>query len=85
MDLQVYDALRRINFGVAESIEGLTALRRHPAFARGELDRLAAMVQETRASLNSYLAGAIEVAETNETGRWYGKRRRREKREDATP
>jgi hypothetical protein len=62
--------------------ESLTTLRRHPAFQARELDRCAALAKENRAVTNSYLAGAIEAAETAEAGRRYRKRRLQEKKDE---
>jgi hypothetical protein len=82
MQLQVYNWLRQINVGFEEVLSWLTALRKHSAFHRRELDRFSALAKETRASLNSYLAAVIEISETADAGRRYTKRRQREKRED---
>ena len=82
MQLEVYNWMRQINAGFDEVLSGLTALRKDSAFHRRELDRFSALAKETRASLNSYLAGVIEIAETADAGRRYAKRRQREKREE---
>jgi hypothetical protein len=82
MQLEVYNWLRHINEGFGEVLTGLTALREHGAFHRRELDYFSDLAKETRASINSFLTAAIEIAETEDAGRRYAKRRRREKRED---
>ena len=79
---QIYEVLCQINRGFQQAIEGLTTLRRHPAFQARELDRCAALAKENRAVTNSYLAGVIEAAETAEAGRRYRKRRLQEKKDE---
>jgi hypothetical protein len=82
MNAGIYNQLLRINQAHAEIVAALAVLRKYPAFDATTLDHFAALWKETRAATNSYLAGAIEVSETEEAGRRYGKRRRREKLED---
>jgi hypothetical protein len=47
------------------------------------LERLRDLIQETRALSNSYLASVVEHVETEKAGRWFGKRRRRERGEES--
>ncbi len=82
MNVDIYKQLLRINQAHAEIVTALAALRKYPAFDTTTLDRFAALWKETRATTNSYLASVVEVAEADEAGRRYGKRRRREKQED---
>jgi hypothetical protein len=82
MNVEVYNQLLRINQSHAEIVSALAVLRKYPAFDATTLDRFAALWKETRAATNSYLGSVIEIAETEEAGRRYGKRRRREKLED---
>ena len=82
MQAQVYEWLHRINAGFQEVLHGLAALQEHRAFDRHELQRCASLAKETRAVANSYLTGAIEGAETEEAGRRYHQRRRRERRDE---
>jgi hypothetical protein len=72
--LDIYQHLLRINASYDQVIRSLAALRKHAAFHSGELARFSALSKETRAATNSYLVGAMEVAETNEAGRRFSKR-----------
>ena len=82
MQAEVYERLHRMNAGFQEVLRGLAALQEHGAFERAALKRCADLVKETRAVLNSYLADTIEAAKTEEAGRRYLQRRKREQRED---
>ena len=82
MNAGIYNQLLRINQAHAEIVTALAVLRKYPAFDATTLDHFAALWKETRAATNSYLGSVIEIAETEEAGRRYGKRRRREKLED---
>ena len=82
MELDVYEELWRFNRAYQEAVSALRRLRQHPGFHRKEIDRSAALSKEVRATTNSYLASAIEMLETEEAGRRYGKRRRQEKQDD---
>lgn len=82
MKIDVFQELWRFNRACDEAITALGKLRQYPGFRRKEIERLAGLSKENRAAANSYLAGAIEMAETEEAGRRYGNRRRREKQED---
>src|SRR5579863_8617090 len=75
MKIDVYQQLLRIQTGYDQVITALGALRQYPLFKRHELERLGALSKEIRADTNSYLAGAIETAETAEAGRRYRRRR----------
>jgi hypothetical protein len=77
--LEVYEHLLRMNAGFDQAIRSLAALRRNGAFHRSMLERLAALSKETRSATNSYLASAIETAETEEAGRRFQKRKAQEK------
>ena len=81
--LKVYEDLLAINAGLDQAVRRLAALRRHRAFHQGELERLRDLIQETRALSNSYLASVVEHVETEKAGRWFGKRRRRERGEES--
>jgi hypothetical protein len=74
LEIDVYRHLLSINAGFNLVLRGLTALRKHAAFHRDELARFAALSKENRSATNSYLLGAIEIAETNEAGRRFRKR-----------
>jgi len=63
----------RLNQGFDQILTALAALRRHPAFPAGELERFAALSKETRAATNSFLTSVMEAAETAEAGRCYQK------------
>jgi hypothetical protein len=74
--------LFRINRGFDAVVRGLAVLRDHGGFHSSELRRFRTLAQEARASTNSYLTAVIESAETDEAGRLFRKRIRREKAED---
>jgi hypothetical protein len=78
----VYLQMWQINRSLDRVIEGLEALRRHPAFRRRQLDRCRALSQETRALINSQILGVIETIETEQAGRLYGKRLARERKDE---
>ena len=80
--LPVYKHLLEINAGFDQVIRGLAALRKHESFHRRELDHYSALSKEARAETNSYLTAVLERAETEEAGRRFGKRRRREQQEE---
>jgi hypothetical protein len=82
LEKTVYRQLLRINRGFDAVVRGLAVLRDHGGFHSSELRRFRALAQEARASTNSYLAAVIESAETDEAGRLFRKRMRREKAED---
>jgi hypothetical protein len=81
--LQVYKHLLDVNAGFDQVVRGLAALRKHKSFHRRELDYYSALSKEARAETNSYLTGVLERAETEEAGRRFGKRRRREQQEES--
>ena len=82
MKTGVYKLLLNINANFHGVNAALGALRKCKAFDRTEIDRLAELSHEARAAINSYLTGIIETVETAEAGRRFGKRVRREKREE---
>jgi hypothetical protein len=82
MKLPVYKHLLDINAGFDQAIRALSALGKLDSFHGRELDRLTALVKETRAATNSYLTGVLERAETAEAGQRFGKRWEREQKEE---
>ena len=84
MKLDIYQHLLRINAGFEQVIGSLAALRKHGVFHRGELARFSALSKETRAATNSYLVGAVEIAETNEAGRRFRKRLAQQREDERT-
>lgn len=80
--LAVYRHLLEVNTGFDQVIRALATLRKHGPFHRRELDHYSAVAKEARAATNSYLAGVLERIETDEAGRRFGKRRKRELREE---
>src|ERR1700680_204521 len=82
MKLDIYEQWSRINAGFEQVMDGLKALRKHRPFDAGEVDRFRELVQEGRAATNSYLAGVVERAETEEAGRLFRDRLRREETEE---
>ena len=74
MKLDIYQHLLSINAGYEQVIRSLAALRNYGVFHAGELARFSALSKETRAATNSYLVGAMEIAETTEAGRRFSKR-----------
>jgi len=81
--LSIYKHLLDVNDGFDQVVRGLAALRKNDAFLARELDRFSALAKETRAATNSYLIGILELAETREAGRRFGKRWEREQREES--
>jgi hypothetical protein len=78
----LYKQLFRINRGFDAVLRGLGALGKHGGFHPSELRRVRGLIQEVRASTNSYLTAVIESAETDAAGRLFRKRTQREKAED---
>ena len=74
MKLDIYQHLLGINAGYDQVIRSLAALRKYGVFHAGELARFSALSKESRAATNSYLVGAMEIAETTEAGRRLSKR-----------
>src|SRR4051812_9580730 len=72
--IDIYQHLLSINAGYDQVIRSLAALRKYGVFHAGELARFSALSKESRAATNSYLVGAMEIAETNEAGRRFSKR-----------
>ncbi len=82
MEKSVYQQLFRMNRGFDAVLRALSVLRDHDGFHASELQRFRNLTREARASTNSYLAAVIESQETDEAGRLFRKRIRREKGED---
>jgi len=70
----VYWQLWRLNAAFDEILQCLDALRQQRGFHPRELARFRAFSQEARAATNSYLAGVIESAETDQAGRRFRQR-----------
>ena len=85
MPLEVYENLWQLNAGFEQVRRALVSLARHRTFRASEVERLGAWLEEARAATASYLASAIEEAETNEAGRLFRGRRAREQAEESTP
>jgi hypothetical protein len=79
--LSVYRHLLEVNVGFDQVVRALAALQENGLFHRRELDHYSAVAKEARATTNSYLTGVLERIETDEAGRRFGKRRKRELRE----
>ena len=82
MNETVYLQLFRMNRGFGAVLRALRVLQDHGGFHPSELRHFRNLAKEARASTSSYLAAVIESAETDEAGRLFGKRMRREKAED---
>jgi hypothetical protein len=80
--LPVYQHLFDVNAGFDQVIRSLDALAQHDAFHRREIERFRALSKEARAATNSYLAGVLERAETDEAGRRFARRHLQEQREE---
>jgi hypothetical protein len=80
--LAAYQHLLEVNVGFDRVIRALAALRKDEPFDRRELDHYSAQSKEVRAATNSYLTSVLERIETDEAGRRFGKRRKRELREE---
>jgi hypothetical protein len=82
LKLDIYQHLLRLNAGHDQVMRSLAALRKHGIFESGELARFSALSKEARAATNSYLLAAMEIAETNEAGRRFGKRLAKERSDE---
>ena len=82
MPQSIYEQLWELDAGFIQMRRALRILARHRAFQSREVERLAAWLEEARAATASYLAGAIEEAETNEAGRLFRNRIARERKEE---
>ncbi len=82
LKLDVFEHLLRINASFDQIVRSLIALQKHRQFHSGELARFRRLSKETRASWNSYLASAIELAETDEAGRRFRERLAQEKKDE---
>ena len=81
--LNTYEQLLSINTGFELVRKALGALSRGNMFDRKELARFEAWSEETRSSINSYLLGVVEAAETDLAGRLYRRRLARERNDDS--
>jgi hypothetical protein len=82
MPLEVYESLWQLHAGFEQVRRALRSLALNRTFHAGEVERLGAWLEEARAATASYLASAIEEAETNEAGRLFRLRRAREQAEE---
>ena len=82
MKVEAYLHLWLINRGFDRALKSLEVLREHPAFRRGEIDRLRNLAQEVQAAMNSYLVSIVEIAETDKAGRLFRKRVARERKDE---
>ena len=80
--LEAYAHLLEINAGYEQVIRNLRALRGHAAFDQEQLNRYGALAREARAAANSYLTGALETVETEDAGRRFRRRLRRERQDE---
>jgi hypothetical protein len=82
MTVRIYEHLAALNVGFDRVRRSLAALARHREFDRAALKQFSERAEEVRASMNSYLTGVIESAETAEAGRRFRKRKARERAEE---
>jgi hypothetical protein len=82
LKVNVYEHLLKINSAFDQVARSLVALQKHRQFGVGELNRFRQQSNETRASVNSYLASIIESAETDEAGRRFHRRIAQEKHDE---
>jgi hypothetical protein len=82
MPLEVYENLWQLHAGFEQMRRALRNLAQHRTFQASEVERLGDWLEEARAATASYLASAIEDAETNEAGRLFRRRRAREQAEE---
>ena len=82
MPLGVYEQLWQLHAGFDQVRRAFRDLGQHSTFHGEELRRLGAWIEEVRAATGSYLAGAIEEAETNQAGRMFRLRRQTERKEE---
>jgi hypothetical protein len=80
MPLGVYEQLWELHAGFQQVRRALNGLRQQRMFNAREIERLSAWLEEARAATASYLAGAIEEAETIQAGRLFRLRLRRERK-----
>jgi hypothetical protein len=83
MKLDVYRYLYLANRGLLQAATALAELSKEPGFSRSRLRRTQAMIEETRAWMNSDLAEWIEQHETDRAARLDAERWKREKKEGA--
>ena len=84
MGLHVYEHLLAVSVGYDQVSRALAALGERPGFKRREIARFSAMAEEARAATTSYLTEVIEIAETEQAGRMYRRRRARERDEQGS-
>jgi hypothetical protein len=82
MPLRVYEQLWELHAGFEQIRRALQGLKLQRTFHAGEVERLSGWLEEARATTASYLAGAIEEAETSQAGRLFKLRLRRERKEE---
>jgi hypothetical protein len=82
MDLSVYEHLLAVNAGFEQVRRALAALGQRRGFERGEVTRFAAIAEEARAAIASYLTEVIAAAETQKAGRLSSRRLVRERTEE---
>jgi len=82
MPLEVYQQLWELHAGFEQVRRALRSLGQQPTFRTREIERLGAWLEEARAATASYLAGAMEEAETREAGRLFKNRIARERKEE---
>jgi hypothetical protein len=81
--LEAYKHLLEINAGYRQVIRSLAALRDHTAFRNhDQLKVFRDLAREAHASTNSYLTGALEAVETEDAGRHFRRRLRRERKDE---
>jgi hypothetical protein len=80
--LAVYEYLLEINAGYEQVIRSLAALRDHAPFDPDQLNIFRDLAKEARASANSYLTSALETVETEDAGRHFKRRLRRERKDE---
>jgi hypothetical protein len=83
LDLNVYRMLGELEGGFAQVRSALLDLSSSHLFPGSELSALARFVEESRATLSSYLLGVLEDVETREAGRLFRKRTKEERKNDS--
>ena len=82
MKVWIYEQLLGVCAGYDQVQRALASLGRSSRFHRAELARFRDLAEESRAATISYLSAIIEIAETEQAGRCFGKRIAQEKREE---
>ena len=78
----VYQRLFEVAAGFDQAQRAMTALTGLRMFDTGEMRRFAALAAETKSAIASFLAGAIEMVETDAAGRLSRSRSIRDRREE---